>query len=204
MSFLHTLPLAIVMIAGPQVLSAVFFATSESWRANSLAYVAGAAISLTIVVTAAFLLGAGAGDEGASNDTLYWIVLALLVYAAIHTYLKRNEAEPPKWMGRLQSADASFAFKLGFLLLGFFPSDLVTSISVGSYVAAQDDTWVHVLPFVGLTLIFLALPALAVEVMGSRAEKTLPRVRDWMNANSWIVNEIVLAFFALLVLSNLV
>jgi hypothetical protein len=30
--------------------------------------------------------------------------------------------------------------------------------------------------------------------MGKRAESTLPKIRDWMNANSWIVNEAVLLF----------
>ena len=35
-------PMAIVMVAGPQILSAIFLATSENWRRNSAAYVAGA------------------------------------------------------------------------------------------------------------------------------------------------------------------
>jgi small neutral amino acid transporter SnatA (MarC family) len=45
------LPLAFVMIAGPQILSAIFLATSEDWRRNSAAFVAGAAVSITIVVS---------------------------------------------------------------------------------------------------------------------------------------------------------
>lgn len=44
MSFLTVLPLAIVMISGPQILSAIFLATSEEWRRNSLAFVVGAAV----------------------------------------------------------------------------------------------------------------------------------------------------------------
>lgn len=35
------LPMAFVMIAGPQILSAIFLATSENWRRNSAAYLAG-------------------------------------------------------------------------------------------------------------------------------------------------------------------
>jgi hypothetical protein len=41
--------MAFVMIAGPQILSAIFLATSESWRRNSAAYVAGAALSITLM-----------------------------------------------------------------------------------------------------------------------------------------------------------
>jgi small neutral amino acid transporter SnatA (MarC family) len=41
------IPMAFVMIAGPQILSAIFLATSENWRRNSAAYIAGAALSIT-------------------------------------------------------------------------------------------------------------------------------------------------------------
>ena len=40
MDFLTILPLAFVMIAGPQIISAFFFATSDSWRSSSAAFVA--------------------------------------------------------------------------------------------------------------------------------------------------------------------
>ena len=203
MKFLQVLPLSIVMVAGPQILSSVFFATSEKWRSLSLAYVAGAALSIPIVVALAYLLGSGATDEGSENETIYWIILGLLVYAMIRTFLKRGESEPPKWMGKLQGATPKFAFILGFLLLGVFPSDLVTSISVGSFLAAGNESLAHCIPFVVCTLLLLALPSLGVLLMGARAERFLPKVRDWMNANAWIVNEIVLVFFIVMVGSNL-
>jgi hypothetical protein len=41
----------------------------------------------------------------------------------------------------------------------------------------------------------LAIPALLVVVMGKRALTFLPKVRDWMNTNSWIISEIVMALF---------
>jgi threonine/homoserine/homoserine lactone efflux protein len=191
------------MIAGPQVLSAIFFATSENWRVISLAYVAGAAISISIVVTLAFVLGSGASDAGASDEALYYVILALLLFAALHTFRTRTNAEPPKWMGKLQTATTRFAFVLGCLLLGVFPSDLVTSVSVGSYIAAHDEPWWHYVGFLGVTLLLLSLPALAVTILGKRAEALLPRARDWMTTNSWIVNELVLALFIGLVISDI-
>jgi hypothetical protein len=202
-TILQILPLAFVMVAGPQILSAIFFATSEQWQRNTAAYILGAAISISIVVALAFLLGIGASDAGASDDTIYWIILALLLFAMVHTYRAREVAEPPKWMGKLQTASPRFCFVLGFLLLGVFPSDLVTSVSVGSFLSAQGDPWWHYLPFLGLTLLFLALPALMVLIVGKRAEAFLPKVRDWMNANSWIVNELVLLLFVGIVISNI-
>jgi hypothetical protein len=41
------LPLALVMAAGPKIISAVFFATSSRWQGNSAAYPLGALISVT-------------------------------------------------------------------------------------------------------------------------------------------------------------
>jgi len=92
---------------------------------------------------------------------------------------------------------------LGFLLLGFFPTNLLTSVAVGSYLAANDAPWVDALPFVFLTLSVLALPALVLLSFGQRAEAILPRARNWMTTNAWVVNEVVIVFFIGLSLSNL-
>jgi hypothetical protein len=204
--FLKILPLAFVMVAGPQIISAFLFATSPSWKRISAAYVLGAACSIPLVVAAAFLLTNGAGENGASNGsglgTIDYVVVALLLFAIVHTYLKRTESEPPKWMGKLQNITPKTAFILGFLLLGFFPSDLVTSASIGGFLSGHGDPYLHALPFIFLTLLLLAMPALFVAAMGERAHALLPKVRDWMNQNSWIISEVVLVFFVAIVLSG--
>lgn len=199
MSFLTILPLAVVMVAGPQMLSAIFLATSRDWRRNSALFVSGAALSISTVVALAYFLGIGSRRVGGgSNGLLSTVVLVLIVAAMISTFLGREESEPPKWMGKLERATPRFSFRLGFLLLGVFPTDIVTSVAVGSYLAANDLPLVDAAPFVGLTLLLLALPPLGVLLLGERAETLLPRIRDWMNDNSWIVNEVVLAFFLVL------
>lgn len=206
MDFLKVLPLAFVMIAGPQIISAFFFATSPSWKRISAAYVLGAAISIPLVIGAAYLLTHGTSEGGESSgsglSTVDYVVLALLLFAIVRTYLKRNESEPPKWMGKLQDASPKMALVLGFLLLGFFPSDLITSVSIGGFLASHGDPYLQALPFVLLTLLFLATPALMVIALGERAQTLLPKVRDWMNTNSWIVSEVVLVFFIAIVLSG--
>lgn len=206
MDLIKILPLAFVMIAGPQIISAFFFATSPSWKRISAAYVLGAAIAIPLIVGAAYLLTNGAGEEGESSSsgltTTDYVVLALLLFAIVRTYRKRDESEPPKWMGKLQDASPKTAFVLGFLLLGFFPSDLITSISIGGFLSSHGDPYLNVLPFLILTLLFLSLPALLVAGMGERAQVFLPKVRDWMDQNSWIVSEVVLVFFVVIILSG--
>ena len=204
MNIAKVLPMAFVMIAGPQILSAIFLATSENWRRNSAAYVGGAALSITAIVTIAYFVGSGVSDAGASDDTLDIVVLVLLVAAALRTFLKREEAEPPKWMGKLQTASPRFSFRLGFLLLGVFPTDILTSWAVGTYLTTHGSPWWHYLPFVGLTLLFLALPAILILVFGQRAQAFMPKARDWMRTNSWVVSEIVIVFFIAIAIDSLV
>ena len=203
MNWAKILPMAFVMIAGPQILSAIFLATSESWRRNSAAYVAGAALSITLIVTIAFFVGSGASDAGASHDTLDIVVLVLLVAAALDKFIRRKQSKPPKWMGKLETAHARFSFRLGFLLLGVFPTDILTSWAVGTYLSNHGDPWWHLLPFVLLTLLLLGLPALLILIFGQRAQAFLPKARDWMDTHSWVVSEIVIVFFIVIVANSL-
>jgi hypothetical protein len=204
--FLKVLPLAVVMVAGPQIITAFFFATSDSWKRISAAYVAGAALSIPLVVAAGYLLTHGAGEAGASSDAglsaVDYALVALLLFAAYRNFSHRNDSEPPKWMGKLQHATPVSAFVLGFLLLGLFPSDVVTSVSVGGYLAGHGDPYLEALPFVALTLLVLALPALMVLTLGQRAQTVLPGIRNWMDQNSWIISEVVLVFFIAMILSG--
>jgi hypothetical protein len=205
---LTVLPLAFVMIAGPQIISSVFLATSVGWARNSLAFVAGAALSITAVVTLAYLVVKGlkgsAGAPGSEGNTIDAVLLALLLFLAVRVYLKRNDAEPPRWMGRLQGAKPAFAFALGFLLMGVFPTDIVTSVTVGARLAREGEPWSSTLGFVALTLLLLATPAILVLLLGNRAKTFLPKVRDWMNTNSWVVSELVIALFIALTINSLV
>lgn len=209
MTVAEVLPLAFVMIAGPQIISAFFFATTEKWSANSLAYIGGAAVAITAFTSVAYVVsnqasgGSSDGQSSSTDTTIDWIVLVLLVVLIVRVFATRKTSEPPKWMGRLQDASPRFCLVLGLLLLGVFPSDLLTSVTVGLHVGHRGDAWWQVLPFVGVTLLLLSLPAICVLVLGARAKTVLPRVRDWMNDNSWVVSEIVLLLFLGLTVNNL-
>lgn len=203
MSVLEILPLAFVMIAGPQILSPIFLVTSENWRQNSAAYILGAALSISLVTSLVYFVGRGALGQGTRNSTLDSIILILLLVAMVHTFRTREEAEPPKWMGKLTTATPRFSFRLGFLLLGFFPTDILTSATVGSYLAARGAPLTDAFPFIGITLLILAIPSLTLLAFGERAEAFLPKARDWMNTNSWVINEIVILFFIGMTINNL-
>ena len=209
MSFLALLPLAVVMIAGTQLVAAVFFASSDRPRAASLAYLAGAAIVVgggTTLAWSAIRLfkirfSTGGGRSGVERN-IDWLVLVLLVVLAVVVYLRRHR-DPPRWMGRLQHASPGYAFRIGLLLFVAMPTDGLTMIAVGAAAARHDQAWWHLLPFVLLTLTLLALPLLALLLLGHRAAVMLPRVRTWADTHSWIVSEVVVAIFFVITVFDL-
>ncbi|MBY8871291.1 GAP family protein [Micromonospora sp. PLK6-60] len=210
MNLLTVLPLAFVMVAGPQLISAIFLAASRDPRRSSVAYLIGAALGTLVAVTVWYVVfravrhGAANGTrDSGSRHLIDWIVLALLIVLMVIVFLRRKRTQPPSWMVKLEDPRPAFAFGLGALLFFAMPSDEVTMASVAGSLAGHDKPWPHLLPFVVLTMLLLALPLLALLVFGDRATRALPRLRDWANANSWIVNELVIVIFVLIVGSDL-
>src|SRR5687767_9539082 len=121
------------MVAGPQIVSAVFFATSVDWKRTTGAYLAGALISVAFFVTVGYVVASLVGgepkgsDEGSGASAIDIAIVVLLGLLVVYVFLNRKKAEPPKWMGKLQSATPKFAFTLGLLLMGVFPTDIITS-----------------------------------------------------------------------------
>jgi hypothetical protein len=47
------------------------------------------------------------------------------------------------------------------------------------------------------------LPAILLLVFGQRAQAFLPKARDWMNSNSWVVSEIVIGLFIVITINSI-
>ena len=203
MNLTKLLSLAFVMIVGPQILCAIFLATTENWPRNTLAFIVGAGVSITTAATIAFLLSAGASNQGASSNTLEIIALVLLVGAAVHTLLTRKQSEPPKWMGKLEAAQPKTSFKLGFLLLGVFPTDILTSFAVGSYVSSHNEPWWSRADLRAVDPVIPRCTVAADRRLRPTGSGFSAEGQDWMNNNSWVVSEIVLALFIVLTASSL-
>ncbi len=198
------LPLVLVMIAGPQIVTAVLLATSERAKSNSLAFLAGASIATALAVLGFYALvralnpvewGTGS-DSGSENGPVDYLIPVLLVVLAVRVYVQRDATEPPAWMGRLQRANPAFSLGLGFLLFLLMPTDIITTFTVGSALARAGAPWWAGLVFVALTAVVAGIPLLTVVFFGDRAERALPRIREWMTSHSWVVSETVIAIFS--------
>jgi hypothetical protein len=209
-SLSQLLPLAITMMAGPQILTAIIFVTGRDAVKVSLAYVAAVAVAASAAVLMWFLLagvlGGGLNLNDSSGQTtaaqvIQLVLVGLLILASVKAYLGRETAEPPKWLGRLQGATPARAFGLGLLLIFLMPSDFVITLTTGLNLKANGEPYYHALPFIGLTTLIAALPLFFYLLFRERAERTMPKARDWMNANSWAVNIAVYTIFIVLILA---
>jgi Sap-like sulfolipid-1-addressing protein len=195
---LQILPLALIMVMGPQILTAIFLVTSKEPAKNSIAMLLGVLVAASLSI----LIWFGLYDilninppSGSGPSTADYVVAGLLALAGIHTFLGRGNASVPKWMTALQEAEPKRAFGLAFLLILLMPTDIVAVISTVHWLHDGHLDVLHAWPLVAATLVLMALPIAAYLLLGRRAREAMPGIRDWLTANAWLVNIIVIVYF---------
>ena len=207
-NLLKVVPLAVVMIAGPQIITAIMLATSEKARRNSYAYVGGAILASTVATTVFYYLARALNLQGSDGESgsvaVDWFLVALLLVAAVRVFLKRHVTEPPKYMLKLQTASPKASFRIGFLLFLLMPTNMIVTFTVGTLLASQGEPLWRSIGFLFVTGLLISSPLLVLLLMGKRADTVLPALRSWMNANAWVVSEIVIALFLAMQIQSIV
>jgi threonine/homoserine/homoserine lactone efflux protein len=170
--------------------------------AVAIAATAGTAIATGLVSLTGIDLG-DPSDSGSAGTIIQIALVVLLILAAIKNVVRRETVEPPKWLGALQEADQAKAFKTGLLVILAMPSDLIIMLTVGTNLQHHQSSFTEALPFLGATVLISALPLLGYLLFRHRAQRAMPKVRDWMNDNAWVVSEVVLVFFAVITVNSL-
>ena len=198
------------MNAGPQIMSALIFVTANKPLRLSAYFLGGVVIAVTVGVTVTYTLASVLGnsvslgdssDSGSLGNIIQYLLVGLLIILSIKSYVGRETSEPPRWLGAMQNANPKTAFMAGLLLLSVFPSDFAVLMTVGINLAQNDASLLSALPFVVATIFIAALPVLSYLLFHRRAVRAMPKVRDWMNTHSWLVNIIVYIIFILLILA---
>jgi hypothetical protein len=197
---LQILPLALTMMLGPQIMSAIIFVTTSKPVKLSAYFLAAVAIAATAGVAIFFLLAnnfslGDPSDSGSTGNILQYVFVGLLVVMSIMNYVRRATIEPPKWLGALQNAEPGTAFKTGLMMIGLMPSDLIIMLTVGTNLSQNNSSFVSALPFLAATVLVAALPVLFYLLFRRRAKEFMPKMRNWMNNNAWAVNVIVYVVF---------
>jgi len=206
---LDILPLAITMMAGPQIISAIIFVTAPKPLKLSGSFIAGVAIATVVGVFVAVAVAALLGNGVSLGDPSHWasigkliqyVLVGLLVALALKNFLRRETVEPPRWLGALQIADWQQALMTGVLVIWLTPGDIIVMLTVATNLVHNDASVVAALLFIAATILIAALPLLLYSMFRGRAQRLMPRVRDCMNANSWLLNIIVCVVFIALIL----
>ncbi|AQW55000.1 GAP family protein [Streptomyces violaceusniger] len=207
---LQILPLAVTMMAGPQIVAAVILVTTARPVRVSLAFLLGVAVATAAGVALARglcgLLGQvvapGSPDHrGSAASVVQLVLVGLLALVAVKNVVKRRTVEPPKWLGALMEADARKALTTGFLIILFMPSDIVVMLTVGANLEQHQAGLAAALPFIAATVLIAALPLLVYLLLGDRARRAMPRLREWLATHSWVVNVAACLIFIVLILT---
>lgn len=198
------LPLAFTMMIGPQIITAIILVTSINVVPASLGYVSGVAFA-TLTGTTAFFFIANLFNLSESDSDqpsqlalrIQTVLIVLLIVLAMRTFVNRKNAELPGWMLDLQDATPRSSFKIALTLIYLMPSDILIMSTVGVNLAShsEGEEYVHLLPFVALTALIAALPLLTYLLFREKAVETMPKVRVWMDSNSWVVSMIAYGIF---------
>jgi hypothetical protein len=195
---LQILPLALIMVMGPQILTAIFLVTSQEPVKNSGAILTGVLLAASLSMLIWFGLYSALGinpPSGSGPGTADYVVAGLLALLGIHTFLGRKTATVPKWMTALQQAEPKRAFSLGFLLILLMPTDIVAVISTVHWLHDNDLGVLHAWPVVAAVVVLMALPIAGYLLLGQRARDAMPGIRDWLTTNAWVVNIVVIIYF---------
>ena len=98
------------------------------------------------------------------------------------------------------TADPKRAFRVALLLIFCMPSDVVVMLTVAVHLTQGDYRWYAVSLYLAATVLIASLPLLGFLLFRRRATVAMPKVRDWMNSHSWLVNIGVAVIFILLIL----
>lgn len=208
---LEILPLAITMMAGPQIMSALFLVTSRRPIANSLLFILGVAFAASVGVIAYSALAQAFNIAVPLNDgkdptgvakVVQLVLVGLLVWLAIKSFRERKHPKQPKWMASILDSTPRRAFTLAATLIFLMPTDIIAMLTVGINLTSNNLGFTDALPFLLLTTLIAATPLLIYLLFYKKAKAFMPKVRDWMNSHSWAINIAVYALFVYLILGD--
>lgn len=205
----EVVPLAIAMMAGPPIMAALVFITHERAVRVSLAFVAGVAVAMLIGIGIATVVVGVIGDNtdlGSPSDSsstgsvIQLVLIGVLIVASLAAYFHRRTSKPPKWLDGLLGAGTLTAFGVGMIVV-LLPGDLMLDVVVTTHLEHGNAAAGAALPFIVAVILIAALPLIAYAILNRRAAETMPKVRTWMNVNSWVVSILVYLIFIFLILA---
>jgi hypothetical protein len=194
-----------VAISPVPVIAVILMLFSSRATANSLSFLAGWLIGLSVVGLVVLAIGVEASTSGDANGggAIKIVIGALFVGLGVKQWSGRprgdEEAEMPGWMATIDDFTAVKSFGLAFLLSAVNPKNLGLTIaavaSIGAHGLETGEEIGVVAVFVVLASLTVAVPVIGNLILGSKAEHALTEMKDWLVANN---NTVMAVLFVVL------
>jgi hypothetical protein len=202
------LPLAVgVALSVLPIIAVILILFTPKARLNSIFFLIGWILGLTVVGVLVLILGDTTTDDGGGESTTSGVVKLvlgfLLLLLALRNWRSRpaegEEVEMPKWMNAIDSFNAVKSAGIAFLLSGINPKNLaLTAAAALTIVSAGLSTGEQV----GVLVVFIliasstvAAPVLVYLVVGEKADPGLTRLKGWLSANNAVVMAVLFVVF---------
>jgi len=207
----QVLPLAVVVALSPTPIIAVIVvllgadAVRRGW-----ALLVGRMAGIVLVVAvftlfAEYIVAVGLSPVIAAVVTIVF-GLALVIVGVVGLTPRRTRDAPPRWIASLERMTASRAAVFGFVLALANPKVLAmgtaAGLTIGGLLAEVGKALVVGAVYTIVAVLGVAVPVVAVTVLGARVGGTLRSIRTWLDRNSAVLMAILLLVFGAILLGH--
>ncbi len=198
------LPVAVAGAVSPVPVIAVILMlfTSEA-RTNSVAFLLGWLLGLTVIGSIVLIAGDVASDDSGESTVSGVVKLVfglLFLVLAVRSWRSRPKAgedpEMPGWMAAIDGFGAVKSAGIAALLSGLNPKNLALTAAGAATIAAAGLTTGEEIGafaiFVTIASVTVAAPVLVYLIMGDRVQGGLNSLKDWLVANNNTVMAVLL------------
>jgi Sap, sulfolipid-1-addressing protein len=208
------LPFAVGVAVSPMpIVAVVLMLVTRRARSTSLSFVAGWVVGLAVIGGIVLAIG-GSGGASQKGSPATWVSALKLVFGLLLFLVaaRQWQARPyqgeqsstPKWMGAIEDFTALKAGGAGIALAGVNPKNLLLTVGGAAAIAqtgiAGGEQVIALVVFVLIATIGVAAPVVIYFAMGTRAEKILDRLKNWMALN----NSVIMAVLCLIIGAKLI
>jgi threonine/homoserine/homoserine lactone efflux protein len=205
-----SLPLALGVALSPAaIIAVVFMLTSRRAKVNGPVFVLGWLIGLGFV-GAVVLAVAGAGSASRSGTPAAWVdwvkiaagVVLLLVAARVFRSRPHGDEQPqmPKWLATIDKTTPLAALGLGAAMSGANPKNLVLAVGGAAAIAQTGipggQQAIAYLVFALAGTLGVGIPVIIYLAMGTRSDKLLAGLKDWMSAHNAAITAVLCLIIA--------
>ena len=200
-------PVAVAVAASPvPVIAVILILFTPQARSNSVAFLFGWVLGLTVVGSIVLIAGDFASDDSGESTTSGVVKLVLgLVFLllAVRNWRSRPKAgedpELPGWMATIDDFGAAKSGGTAAFLSGVNPKNLALTVAATATIAAAGLTTGEQIAvfavFVAIASITVAAPVLVYLIMGERVQDGLNSLKGWLIANNNTVMAVLFVVF---------